>query len=448
MNSNRRDFLKKAAVGAAGITIGGSAMAMPARNYSRIIGANDRLNLAFMGCGRRVSAYYNAVRNKDNNVDVAYICDVMKKQRETVAKDLSGKITGKAELLVDIRKAFDDKNVDAVFVAPPDHWHAPATWMAMQAGKHVYIEKPCGHNPREGELLLHFQKKYGKVVQMGNQQRSARESIEIIDAIHKGTIGDAYLAVAFYSNSRGEVVVPKKATVPEGLDWDLWQGPAPREDYRHNTWDYNWHWYGWKWGTAETGNNATHELDVARWALQVDYPEHVDIQAGKYHFLNDGWEMYDTMDATFAFPGNKVIKWDGKSRNAYSTYGADRGTVIYGTNGSVFVNRSGYKLFDRNGKMIRDSKSAGNEAGTALGGGGDMTDAHIINFFDKIRGKTDKLNSPLEIGTVSQMLVHYANISYRTGRSFDVDTETGKIFDREAMKLWDREYEPGWEPQV
>ena len=444
--SNRRAFIQKSAVGAVGLTIGG--MSFSAKSYGRIIGANDRLNVALMGCGRRVSSYYNALKDKNNNVDLIYICDVMKSQREKVGKDLQGKVDGKATLINDIRDVFADKQVDAIFNATPDHWHAPGTWMAMEAGKHVYIEKPCSHNPREGELLVGFQKKYGKVVQMGNQQRSAPESIEIINEIHKGVIGTAFKAVAFYSNSRGESPVPKKAPVPEGLDWDLFQGPAPRVEYMHDIWDYNWHWYGWNWGTAETGNNATHELDVARWALQVEYPEHVDVEAAKRHFLNDGWVMYDTMDATFRFPGNKIIKWDGKSRNAMLTYGADRGTIIYGSEGSVFVDRGGYKLFDRKGKLVKSSKSASTEAGTALGGGGDMTDTHIQNFFNVIRGKETKLNSPIEQGAVSQMMCHYANISYRIGKSFDVNTKDGHILDGDAMKLWGREYANGWEPKL
>jgi predicted dehydrogenase len=448
MSSTRRDFLRNVTAGAAGLTIGGMASGFTAKSYSRIIGANDRLNVALMGCGRRVGAYYAALMNKSNNVDVAYICDVMKKQREKTAKELAGKVTGKMALVNDIREVFADQKVDAIFNATPDHWHAPGTWMAMQAGKHVYIEKPCSHNPHEGELLVAFQKKYGKVIQMGNQQRSSGESIEIIGEIHKGVIGDVYKAVAFYSNNRGEVPVPKKAPVPEGLDWELFQGPAPRVEYMDDIWNYNWHWYGWNWGTAETGNNATHELDIARWALQTVYPEYVTVEAAKRHFLNDGWEMYDTMDATFRFPGNKIIKWDGKSRSGYVTYGSDRGTIIYGTNGTVFVNREGYKLYDRMGKLIKSSKSAGNEAGTALGGGGDMTDTHVANFFNVIRGKDGKLNSPIEEGAISQMMVHYANIAYRVGKSFEVDTETGKIYDRDAMKLWSREYQPGWEPKL
>lgn len=448
MATNRRDFMRNLTYSAVGVGFAGVAQGFTAKSYNRIMGANDRLNVALMGCGRRVSAYYDALKNKNNNVDLAYICDVMKKQREKVGKDLSGKVEGNAKLVADIHDVWNDKSVDAIFNATPDHWHAPGTWMAMQAGKHVYIEKPCSHNPREGELLVAFQQKYGKVIQMGNQQRSAKESQEIIAEIHKGVIGDVYKALAFYSNSRGAVPIEKKAPVPDGLDWDLWQGPAPHREYTDNTWDYNWHWYGWHWGTAETGNNATHELDVARWALQATYPEKVEVEAAKRHFANDGWVMYDTMDATFRFPGNKIIQWDGKSRSGYNTYGSDRGTVIYGSEGSVFVNRNGYTLFDRMGKKVRDSKSTGNEAGTALGGGGDMTDAHVANFFNVIRGKETKLNSPIEEGAISQMMCHYANISYRIGKSFQVNTQNGHILDKDGMKLWDRQYEKGWEPKL
>ena len=163
MATNRRDFMRNLTYSAVGVGFAGVAQGFTAKSYNRIIGANDRLNVALMGCGRRVSAYYDALKNKNNNVDLAYICDVMKKQREKVGKDLSGKVEGNAKLVADIHDVWNDKNVDAIFNATPDHWHAPGTWMAMQAGKHVYIEKPCSHNPREGELLVAFQQKYGKV---------------------------------------------------------------------------------------------------------------------------------------------------------------------------------------------------------------------------------------------------------------------------------------------
>ena len=445
MSSNRRDFIKKTALGAIGATIvTNSANAMTAKSYSKIIGSNDRIHVALQGLGRRYGAYISAIVAKDSNVEISYLCDVMKSQRDKAAAALSKKISYKPKLENDIRKIINDKNVDAIFMATPDHWHAPGACMAMQAGKHVYLEKPCSHNLEEGELLIAYQKKYNKVVQMGNQQRSSLQSQEIIKDIHNDIIGDVYNAIAFYTNKRGSVPHQTKTAPPEGLDWELFQGPAPRRDYTDNTWDYNWHWYGWDYGTAEMGNNATHELDIARWALDVKHPEHVEVKAGKFQYKDDGWEMYDTMEATFRFANNRTIQWDGRCRNGYDKYGAGRGTLIYGSEGSVFINRDGYKLFDLKGGLIKENNISGLEDGNALGGGGGLSTAHTINFFDAKRGKAE-LTSPIEQGAISQMLTHYANIASRIDASFEVDENTGRIFNREAMKLWSRTYEPGWE---
>ncbi len=446
--NTRREFIKNAALGTAGLTIGGLAPGFSPKSYAKIIGANERINVAIVGLGRRLGAYYEPVSMKSSNVQLLYLCDVMKSQRESAVKKWSKHIDYQPKLENDVRKVMADKNVDAMFIATPDHWHAPGAWMSMQAGKHVYVEKPCSHNPREGEILVACQKKYNKVVQMGNQQRSAPETIDIIGQIHKGVIGTPFKAVAFYASARGEVPLQKKAPAPDGLDWELFQGPAPRREYTSDTWDYNWHWYGWAYGTAEAGNNATHELDVARWALQGDFPEHVQVEAGKRFFPKDGWEMYDTMDATFRFPGNKIIKWDGHSRDGYKTYGSDRGTIIYGTEGTVYVDRNGYRLYDRAGKLVKERKSGGNEAGTALGGGGDMTTLHVVNFFDVIRDRSKLQSSPIDQGAKSTLMCHLANIASRVNKPLDIDTKTGHIKDKEAMKLWTREYAKGWEPPV
>lgn len=442
--TSRRSFIKNTALGSAALVIGNSAMGMAASSYRRIIGSNDRLNVAIAGLGRRLDGFYEPIAKKEANVRLLYLCDVMKSQREKALQNFSKHIDYKPELENDFRKALDDKNVDLLINATPDHWHTPGSIMAMKAGKHVYVEKPSSHNMNENEMLVQAAKKYDKIVQMGNQQRSSEHTIKIINDIHNGVIGTPYKAVAFYTNSRGEVPIQKVAPVPEGLDWELWQGPATRREYTHNTWDYNWHWYGWNYGTAEAGNNATHELDIARWALGVDYPTYAEVEGDKRHFLNDGWEMYDTMLATFKFKDNKIIQWDGKSRNGYDTYGAGRGTIIYGSEGAVFVDRTSYKLTDRTGKVIENYDSGSNEAGTALGGGGDITTDHMINFFNTIRGK-DKLKAPIDDANISMALVHYTNIAYRIGKSFSIDENTGRIYDREAMQLWGRTYAEGWE---
>lgn len=443
-STNRREFLKTAAAGAAALTLG--PVALSAKSYRRIPGANERIQIAIQGCNRRFDGLLPSFRQLKDNVSLVYVCDVDARRQEkavAAAKEAMGEAP-RAEK--DFRRILLQKEVDAVFLATPDHWHAPGAWMALEAGKHVYVEKPCGHNPREGELLAAFQKKYGKMVQMGNQQRSAPKSREIIAEIHKGAIGEPYMATAHYSNSRGRVDDARQTPPPEWLDWELFQGPAPRQPFLDILADYNWHWF-WEWGTGETGNNATHELDIARWALQVTYPELVYVDAGKYHFKDDPWTMYDTMLATFKFPGGKTIQWDGKSRNAFATYGRERGTIIYGTEGCVHVDRNGYQLFDRNGQLVHEGLAKGEEAGTALGGGGDMTTLHVQNFLEAIRGKAS-LNAPIDEGAISTHLCHYANISYRMGNTrLKIDPATGKFEDRNIMETyWSRTYEKGWEP--
>ena len=445
--ASRRNFIRKSVLSGAGVALAPSLMGMPASSYRRIIGSNERIRLGIIGLGRRLGAFYEPIARKESNVKLEYLCDVMESQRTRALGNFLLHIDYQPKLENDIRKVIDDRSVDAIINATPDHWHAPGSILAMKGGKHVYVEKPASHNMEENELLVQAARKFEKVVQMGNQQRSSDHSIKIINDIHNGAIGTPYKAVAFYVNDRGEVPVQKSAAVPMGLDWDLWQGPAPRREYTAETWDYNWHWYGWDYGTAEAGNNGTHELDVARWALQVDLPQRVDVQAAKRHFLDDGWEMYDTMEATFRFSDDKVINYDSKSRNRYDTYGGGRGTVIYGSEGSVFMDRNRHKLLDRHGNLVREYDSASAEAGTALGGGGDMSTAHVVNFFEAIRGK-EKLNAPIDDASQSMAMVHYSNIAYRIGRGFDVDEATGRIFDRDAMKLWSREYAPGWKPEV
>lgn len=440
MDPTRRNFIKKTAMGTAGLMIGSS---LSAKSYSQIIGANDRLNVAVIGLGRRLNAYTQPLSKKSNNVRVSYLCDVMPSQLDKAAQKFSKLIDYTPKLENDIRRVLEDKHVDAIFNATPDHWHAPGSIMAMKEGKHVYVEKPCSHNMDENELLVAAAKKYNRVVQMGNQQRSSGHTIEIIKEIHNGIIGTPYKAVAFYTNKRGRVQNQTPAAIPGGLDWDLFQGPAPRREYTSETWNYNWHWYGWEYGTAEAGNNGTHEIDIARWALQVDFPTHVEVDATKGQFLDDGWEMYDTMEATFKFDNNKSIKWDGSSRNGYETYGYGRGTIIYGSEGSVFVNRNKYIVYDRAGKVLKDYESATKEAGIALGGGGSASTIHAENFFNTIRGK-EILRAPIEDASISMAMVHYANVAYRINNGFDIDA-SGRMLDRNAMNLWSRTYEKGWE---
>lgn len=440
----RRTFIKQASASAAALSLGG--LTATAQSYNRIVGANDRVHVAMIGCQRRFPGLLAGLSNTEN-IKVTFVCDVDSRRQgkamEKVSKDLGYRPEGEK----DMRKIMEREDVDAVFHATPDHWHAPGAILSMQAGKHVYVEKPCSHNPAEGEMLIAWQKKTGLQVQMGAQQRSSQESQEVVMAIHEGLIGEPYMATAFYSNARGRVPDANIIPAPDYLDWELFQGPAPRTDFIDIVGDYNWHWY-WRWGTAETGNNATHEFDIARWALQVKFPEEVRVNSAKNHYKDDPWTMYDTMYATLKFPGGKVINWDGKSRNNNPTYGGGRGTIIYGTEGSVFVDRSKYMHYDRGGKLITEKVSGGDEADTALGGGGDLTSRHVRNFVEAIRGKA-KLACPIDEGAISTNLCHYANTSSREGDALlAIDPQTGKYTDKRIMKkYWCRNYEKGWAPE-
>ena len=446
MTENRRAFLKKSSVGAVGITIGG--IGMSAKSYSRIIGANEQINVAGIGTRSR-GDYLAGEFGKAAGAVVTHVCDVdARVVDKTIAniKQATGN-TPKGER--DIRRLLEDKSIDAVFIATPDHWHAPASWMAMEAGKHVYVEKPCSHNPKEGELLKKFQSRYGKVIQMGNQQRSAPETIEVIREIHNGLIGDVYLGKAFYNNKRETIGVGKPVPVPDYLDWELWQGPAPRVAYHDNYHPYNWHWF-WNWGTGETCNNGTHELDVCRWALQVDFPKQVKATGDRYFDKEDDWQFYDTLLNHYEFKDNKVITWEGQSCNAAKLYGRDRGAVIFGTKGSVIIDRAGYEVYDLSGHKIREQKTGKTSSTSDTVGTGDvMTLNHINNFLDTVRGKHFEQHSPIDEAHKSVLLCHLANIAWKMKRPLICDDENGHILnDKEAMTMWGRTYEKGWEPKI
>ena len=250
MKQTRRNFIKSISLASAGLAIG-----LNAKSYSRIIGANNRINFAIIGLNGRGYAHLSSIRAcKDTSV--TYVCDVDRVILDKFAKEAKGKYGQDPDSLNDFRKMLDSQDVDAITIATPEHWHTPMAIMGLQAGKHVYVEKPSSQNPYEGEMLVKAQKKYNKLVQLGDQQRSSEFTIKLISRIHDGLIGKPYYGKAWYSNTRKSIGIGKEVPVPEYLDWELWQGPAPRKAYKDNIHPYNWHWF-WNWGTGETLNNGT-----------------------------------------------------------------------------------------------------------------------------------------------------------------------------------------------
>ncbi len=438
----RRDFLKTSAIVSGGVILG--ANSLTAKSYANIVGANERVNFAVAGLRSRGNAHRDAVKLSENGV-VSHICEVDTRYVSKFSNKVKEQFGSDPKLVKDYRKLVEEKDIDVITIATPEHWHAPMAIMALQNGKHVYVEKPCSHNPREGELLVEAQKKYGKLVQMGNQQRSSKHTAEIVERIHNGLIGEAYYGKAWYSNKRGSIGVGKVMPVPDYLDWELWQGPAPRREYKDNIHPYNWHWF-WHYGTGETLNNGTHEVDVCRWALDVDYPNRVTANGGRYHY-NDDWEFYDTLNTSYEYK-DKMITWEGKSCNNQQFYNRGRGSLIHGTKGSVLIDRGGYIVFDQDNKITEEFDSSKAAATDDLVGMDNMTVNHFNNLINGIKNG-EKLNSPINQANISVTMLQLSNIAWKFGRSLNLEQSTGRIVnDSEANTLWQREYEPGWELKV
>ena len=436
----RREFLDTLAAGAAGMAISSTA-----KSYGQILGSNDRLNFAVIGLHSRAYAHLSSLKANKDTARVAYVCDVDTNTMKKFADDAQRELGYAPAVDQDFRHLLEKKDVDAITIATPDHWHAPMAIRGLQAGKHVYVEKPCSHNPAEGALLLKAQQKYGKLVQMGTQQRSSAHTIEIVDKIHNGLIGRAYYAKAWYSNVRKSIGIGKEAPVPTQLNWDLWQGPAPRRAYKDNVQPYNWHWFK-IWGTGETLNNGTHEIDVCRWALGVDFPHSISSAGGRYHFKDD-WQFYDTLVTNFNYE-DKMISWECKCCEGMKFYGRDRGSVIIGTTGSVLIDRDGYEIYDLKGNKTSEFKVGSVTSSSDLTGRDSMTDAHFANFIAGVR-KGEKLNAPVSVGNVAVTMLQLSNVAWEVKRELQLDASNGQVKnDAEAMKMWGRDYEKGWEPYL
>lgn len=440
MKTTRRNFIKKTSIGTVAATL--APQLMIGKN---ILGANDRIHCAIAGIRSRGKAHAAAIQLQ-NNAKILYSCDVddtIIDEHNAWCKNTLGYIP---KVEKDFRKLIENKAIDAIFIATPEHWHAPMTIMAMQAGKHVFVEKPCSHNPYENELLVAAQKKYGKKVQMGNQQRSAITSMMAINDIRNGYIGEVYKGEAYYSNNRGSIGIGKAVPVPKTLDWELWQGPAPRTQYKDNIHPYNWHWFR-RWGTGEVHNNGTHEIDICRWALGVDLPESVTSFGGKYTFQDD-WEFVDNQQVTFKYPNEKFITWTGHSRGLIQPNQPGRGVTIYGSKGVIQLDRNFYKAYDLGGNLIKSEMEGVASKTTDTRGQGGLDVNHVGNFFEAIR-KDVSLNAEIKDASISTLLCHLANMAQDAGETLHIDPSTGKVLNnKKVMQHWKRDYAPGWEPSV
>ncbi len=447
MENTRRDFIKKTLASSAVVVAGGILPGFSAESYRRIIGANAKIRVSSMGVNSRGKALAQTF-SQQKDCEIIHICDVdsraitscqaaVKEFQDTTPKGFG-----------DFRESLESKDVDVMVIAAPDHWHAPAALLAIQAGKHVYVEKPCSHSPAEGEMLNKASGIYGKVIQMGNQRRSYPNVVVGIDELKSGVIGRVYFGKGWYSNNRGPIGIGKEVAVPDWLNWDLWQGPAPRKAFKDNIVHYNWHWR-WHWGTGEALNNGTHMVDLLRWGMEVDYPTRVSSNGGRYRYQDD-WETPDTQVITLDFDDNKTMTWEGRSCNGLNIEGSSVGVIFYGEKGSMVMNGGdGYKIYDLENNLVKEVKPGEKINVRNLSNpSGNLDGIHVQNFFDAINNGT-KLNADIDSGHKSTLLVQLGNIAQRVGHSLDIDSKNGHILDKKVVKnYWGREYEKGWEMKI
>lgn len=442
MGVSRRGFMQSSA--AAGLTVlGGREML-----FGQAAPANT-VRVALMGCHAKGRGFQlmKAVASLPG-VEVATVCDVDERARDAAAAELLASTQKAPAKEKDIRKVLEDKGIDGVICAAPDHWHAPAALMTMKAGKAIYVEKPVSFSPREGELLVEASSKYKAVFQMGNQRRSSVVYQRAIKEIRAGVIGEPRFGRCWYATSRAPIGKGAEAEPPQWLDWGLWQGPAPRRPFRDNVVHYNWHWFH-HWGTGECGNNATHYVDVARWALGVTFPSRVTCGGGRLFNEGDDWEWYDTQAATFEFPGRKFMTWEGLSSAKARPYeGTSTGCMIYGLEGAVlFAPDNVCTLFDKSGNKMREwnAKDVAADATSRTNPTGGLDSAHLANWVACVRDRDVRTPTPAAEAHASTLLTHLANIAQRTGETVRLDPEKGALAKGSAgSEFWAREYEPGW----
>lgn len=429
---DRRAFLESS-LGASTALAAGLFVAGPAKAADDA--KEQPVRVAVMGLSRGLSLAQTFA--KQPGVTIAALCETDAGRLAAGASTIS-KLTGsEPRTETHVRRLLDDDSINLLVCAAPNHWHGPATIMACAAGKHVYVEKPCCHNPAEGEMMIAAARKHGRCVQVGTQRRSNVAIGEGIKLLRDGAIGEPYYARAWYANQRGPIPAGEVTDPPQGLDYDLWQGPAPRKPFRSNYLHYNWHWF-WHWGNGELGNNGVHAIDLARWALDVDYPELVTSAGGRYAY-EDEQETPDTHVVNFVFPGGKQLMWEGLSCNRWGLDGEGFGVTVHGNGGTLTIGSDGYVLYDARGKEVKKNS-----------GGGPGDELHAANLLAAIRANDPKrLNCEIETGHKSTLAPHLGNIAQRVGRVLKCDPKNGHVVgDDEATKLWGREYEKGWEPVV
>ena len=397
----RRTFLRRT-LGTAG-AVWSAPYFVPSTvlGYGGAVPPSDTITVGCIGTGSHGTGWNLRAYLELPDARVRAVCDVDSNHMAQAKQQVDARYgTADCATTRDFRDILARDDIDAVMISTPDHWHVLMSVLAMQAGKAIYVEKPVSFNAREGEMLVEAADKYRAVFQMGSQRRSSTVYQQVIKEVHGGLIGAPRFARCWYATQRGPIGKGNKVAAPEWLDWDLWQGPAPRRAYQDNVVHYTWHWFH-HWGTGECGNNATHYVDVARWALNVTFPTRVTSGGGRLFHEGDDWEWFDTQASTFEFPGNVFMTWEGLSSVKARPYeGASTGCMIYGLKGAVlFTPNNVCTLFDPSGKELKKwtAKDVVGDATNRTDPTQGLDATHLSNFVNCIREKNPATAAPAEV---------------------------------------------------
>lgn len=460
MNKSRRGFLES---GAKAFVVAAAAKRLQGwGTQPAVLGANDRVRVAVIGLRGRGQEHIQRFGELPN-VEIAALCDI----DDTVLQErlrLVQKMGFQPRTYTDVRKLLEDQSIDAVSIATPNHWHSLMAIWACQAGKDVYVEKPCSHNLWEGRQLVSAAAKYNRIVQHGTQSRSIPSVRQAMQQMHDGLLGDLYLARGLCFNWRDTIGHTPVSAIPAGVNYDLWTGPAPYLPFTKNHFHYNWHWF-WDYGNGDVGNQGIHEMDMARWGLGLGFPNKISAIGGHFMFEDDQ-QTPNTLNCAFQYdlPNGKRKMLEFEVRHWISNHEAGIGSHFdtsirldetvqggvgpvegaYNTIGDVFYGPKGYLALDMFNGSYRTWMGEAQQPGQSAGR---QPDDHFANFIAcVISRKKEDLRAPIEEGHISSGLAHLANASYRLGRTLHFDPETQRVKDDEEANHLLRDGDRGYRP--
>lgn len=398
---SRRSFLGRSL---ASTCVTAATIARP--GLLKAVSSADKVRVCVIGVRGRGLGLGATFASRPNAI-VTHICDVNENVYGDAIKRIGDTQKEAPKPVQDLRRVMDDKSIDAIVVATPDHWHALATIWGCQAGKHVYVEKPISNNVLEGWREIQASRKYDRRVQVGTQSRSMPHYLEAMEYIRSGKLGKVHLAKAWNSQLRRRVPAVPDSQVPKGLNWDIWQGPAPEQAFNENRFTYGWRWL-WDYGTGDMGNDGVHDLDIARWGLGVDYPISAHCTGDKLQFDGDIQQTPDTQYVTFTFPDKKILIYEQRLWSPYHQEGFENGVAFYGNSAYMLIGRSSWKVVEKGNKVVVDQQADRSEV------------PHVDNFLSSITDGS-KLNCDIEEGYKSTLLAHLGNLSYRLQRPLSFD---------------------------